>query len=216
MIDWSELANWSEYTKLLIGLAALVDPLSAAAVFLGIAVNYSGSERGQIALVASLSLAVTLIVFTFLGELILNVFGIQLSAFQVAGGILLLLMALEMMRESGESDIHSLQGPPTKIAIGIVPLAIPLLAGPAAMSTVVIYTHLHEGVAHKILMTAVILTIAVITLAIFRVAPRLLPYLGQTGLTVLNRIIGLIVAAVAIEFILDGIARRYPSVFLSG
>ncbi len=215
MFDWSELLNWTEYSKLFIGLLAMVDPLSAAIIFLGLVGTYTAAERTKVAVITALTFGVTMIVFAFFGTQILGIFGISIAGFQVAGGILLLLMALDMLRSEVDIDSAAAESSTGKFSIAIVPLAIPLLAGPGALSTAVIYTGFHEGISHRVLVSIVIIAVALVTLIIFRLAPLLLSKLGKSGLTVVNRVMGLIVAAIAVEFILDGVASHY-SILTSG
>jgi multiple antibiotic resistance protein len=211
MFDLNQLLDWTEYTKLLIGLLAIASPLSAIPIFLGLTSDRTPAERQRIALVAASVAAATLLVFTFLGKALLSLFGITIEAFQIAGGILLLLMALGMMgalpgaTTSDESDSSG------RASIGIVPLAIPLLAGPGAISTILIYAHRHESLAHDLLVSGVIISVMTIVFLTLRLSTVIGPKLGKTGISVLNRIMGLIVAAIAVEFIVDGLAARFPA-----
>ncbi len=213
-IDWSELANWNEYTKILIGLFALVSPPIIIPLFLGIVSGLSTSEKRQVANAGSISFGITMWVFIFFGGGLLDVFGISIEVFRIAGGFLLFLIALDMLRSEAPSESSFEKPNAQKIssafAAGIVPLAIPILAGPGAISTVVVFANIHEGIEHKILVSAVILTLVaylVILLNIISVSERLI---GRNVTIIFNKIMGLIICAIAFEFILDGIAGHFP------
>src|SRR5687767_11594460 len=144
MLDWSELQNWNEYLKLLVGLLAIIDPLAVVPAFLSLAGRYTTAEKRQIATVAPIAVFFTLLIFTFFGAAILELFAISLAAFRIAGGILLLLLALDMMRSHDKpTDAPQSSSPKPPASLAIIPLAIPLMAGPGAISTVIIYSTLH-------------------------------------------------------------------------
>jgi multiple antibiotic resistance protein len=209
-MDWSELLNWDEYSKLLIGLLALTEPLGTTPVLLGMTEKFSLAQKKRIVNVAIITFIVTLLVFTYIGVYILNLFGITIGAFKIAGGVLILFYALEMMGlirlpPSGEPSLGD------KVStIGIVPIGIPLLSGPGAISAIIIYASAHEGISHKLLVNGVIISVALIVFLIFRSSLILGPRIGDTGTTVLNRVMGLILTAISIEFILDGIVAHFP------
>lgn len=213
MFDWSELLNWSEYTKLLAGLFAITAPLGATPVFIGYVGHLGKKQQNTAAVVTVLAYFVLLSIFTFLGEAILAFFGITLAAFQVAGGLLLLLSALDMLRSNGDSDPDETDGPKEEInpvSIAIAPLAIPLLAGPGAISTIMIYAGYHDSLAHSLLLTFVIFTVALIVFLLFRGALQMGTLLNQTTTIIINRVMGMIIASIAIEFIMDGFAGHFP------
>ncbi|GAB4425793.1 MAG: YchE family NAAT transporter [Anaerolineales bacterium] len=209
-MNWAEISNWTEYSKLFIGLFAIAGPLSAVPIFLGLTGNKPVSEKNRVALVAILTFSVTLLVFTYFGEAILEIFGISLAAFRVAGGILLLLSALDMMRSDSSSKPVESSSASSSTAIGIVPLAIPFLSGPGAISTVIIYASVHEGLEHLLLVSLVILSVALLVYLVFRMAMSMGSLLGDTANLVMNRVMGLIVASIAIEFIFHGLAEHFP------
>ena len=209
-MDWAELSNWTEYSKLLIGLLAITGPLSTVPIFLGLTANSSSTERRLVALVAVVTAAITLLIFAFFGQSILDIFGISLAAFRIAGGILLLLTALDMMRSDVAAKPAESAAPRKTAAIGIAPIAIPLLAGPGAISTIIIYASAHESSAHAVLVSLVILGVMLLVYLIFRLALSMGSLIGDTATTIMNRVMGLIVASIAIEFIIHGIAEHFP------
>lgn len=211
MIDFSELLNWREYSRLLIALLAITNPVSTVPVFLGLIGDRPPADMRRTALFASIAVAVTLLIFVFLGDAILDLFGITIHAFRIAGGILLLLVALEMMRLKASVGPFELER--TSLAsVAVVPIAIPLLAGPGAITTVIVFSSLHDSAAHDILVSTVVLSVACITYVVLRFAPMVSSFVGPTGITVLERVAGLIIAAIAIEFVLDGISGHFPDI----
>src|SRR3990172_4045032 len=131
MVNASELRDWNEYLKLFIGLFVIVDPLSLTPIFLGMVRGRTDEEKRRVVSYASLAFSLALLLFVFFGKAILDVFAIRLSSFRIAGGLLLLIMSFEMLRtriDSGSGDDESSKGDVTSVAI--VPIAIPLLAGP--------------------------------------------------------------------------------------
>ena len=205
------MLNWPEYTKLLAGLLAITNPLASIPVFLGLADSRTPAERHRIALIAAITFTATLFVFTFFGEALLKLFGITIEAFRIAGGVLLLLIALEMMRPqpgAPEPDGTDNSG---RTSMGVIPLAIPMLSGPGAISTIIIYAHRHESLSHDLIVSGVIISVGVIVFVALRLASPVGSILGKTGMTVFNRIMGLIIAAIAVEFIIDGLAAHFPA-----
>jgi len=212
MSHWFTQQNWNEYLKLLVGLVAIIRPFAVVPTFLNLSAHHTSAEKRQIASVTALTVVVTLVVFTFFGQAILNLFAISLAVFRVAGGLVMLLLALDMLRAHNQPAAT----PPSKsakpiTAIAIVPLAIPLLASPGAISTIVIYATLHTSLSHKILVSGVIVVAVAIVFVVLQIAIRTGKPLSETARLVFNQLMGLIIAAVAIEFIMGGLAAYFPS-----
>lgn len=178
-------------------------------MFVALTENFSKRKQRQISFVTALTYASLLLVFAYFSESILAMFGITLEAFKVAGGILLLLNALDMMKSSPVSK-GTVDRLSNGVSVGIVPLAIPILAGPGAISTIIVFAHLHEGFAHKLIVTGVIVSASAIIYGLFLVTVKMGSFLGPTAATVINRIMGLIIASIGIEFILDGVGEHFP------
>ncbi|MDD4856613.1 MAG: YchE family NAAT transporter [Candidatus Krumholzibacteria bacterium] len=198
---------WNEYVKIIIALIVIIDPLGAIPIFIGLTAGQTDAQRGRTARVASLSVAIILIVSCLIGEWILKLFGISIASFRIGGGILLLLMSIAMMNarispakrtESEEEEAHG------KENIAVVPLAIPLLAGPGAISLVIIYADKITGAVN----TGVLILICIVASALMwgalRLSVPISKLLGQTGINIATRIMGLILAAISIEFIASG------------
>jgi len=187
---------------------AIVDPFAAAPIFLAITPRDSNDSRRRMARLASIVCGGVLLVFAFTGNLIFDFFGISPSAFKVAGGILLLALALDMMRaKSGPSPAspEEKEEGVAKADVAITPLAIPLLAGPGAMSTVALLGTQAAGswwmrgaVAASIILTSLL------SWLILAYADGLIRVVGQIGVRIVTRIMGLLLAGMGAQFILSG------------
>jgi multiple antibiotic resistance protein len=200
----------------LLSLSAIffvVDPIAVVPVFLGMTKNDSPEKKRQMARRASITAFFVLATFAVAGTLIMKALSITLAAFKVAGGVLLLITAVEMMRATetrtrmtAEEQREGEERPD----VAIFPLAIPLLAGPGSIATVLALM----GRAPRLLFAVpVILSIAVTCVASYAMLAAAGPVarvLGKTGLTVLNRVIGLIIGAIAVQFLFDGVRDAFP------
>lgn len=135
MLDFNELGNWPEYVKIYVGLIALVPAPIVIPLFLGVMTGRTVAEKKSAAFIGAVGFLIAMLLFTFIGDAILAAFGISLAAFRLAGGFLLLLIALEMMRSdpTNQPKDEGKQGG-SALALGIVPITIPILAGPGALS----------------------------------------------------------------------------------
>jgi len=205
--------NWNEYMQLLAGLISVVNPISAMPIFLSLTATKSGEQRRQTAMTTAFAVAMVLFTSLLAGEPILNFFGIGLPAFRVAGGLLLLLMGISMLRVSDDRSRHTPEEDAEsheKSSVAVVPLAIPLLAGRGAISTTIVYAHRDLSLAHYLLFSGVIVSVSVIVLLILLLAPRIIAVMGQTGMNVVTRVMGLLLTSTAVEFIADGLTELFP------
>lgn len=208
------MEHWTEYTRFFTALFVILDPFAAVPIFLVLTKTYSAVERGRIANIAAVTVLLVLVVAALTGETLLNGMGTSLASFRVGGGIVLLLMALAMLQ--GQTD--AVRTTPAEEAeaedrhsIAVVPLAIPLLAGPGSISTVIIQMHRSDTDYHGLL---VILSIALVCLflwLVLRMATTIGRMLGQIGLNIINRLFGLILAAIAVEIMANGLKQLFPA-----
>jgi multiple antibiotic resistance protein len=189
----------------------IVDPVAALPSFLAITNDQSGSERRRTALRASVAMALLLVVFAAGGKWIFRLFGITLPAFRIAGGVILWFVALDMLRgqrSTQESSEEVAEGE-AKEDVALTPLAMPILAGPGSISAVMVLSGQAHDLAHaSVLYLAIILT-ALLTYLTLRVGDKLMKTLGQTGIRVVTRLMGLLLTAVATQFIVTGIAEAF-------
>lgn len=206
--------DFAELIKAAFALFAIVDPVGVIPLFLLATQGYTLAQSHAAARIAALTVLGVLSLFTFLGEPLLMFFGIRLAAFSVAGGLLLLLLALSMVQahvspqrqtqdeavEAGEKD-----------AVGVVPLGIPLLAGPGAITHMIVAAGAVEGnLAHQGMLLIPVAAVALSVWLAFRAAPLIARRLGRTGIHVVTRLMGLIIAAISIEMIAGGLGKLFP------
>ena len=210
MFESVELREWNEYVRLLVGLLALINPLTVLPIFLGLVQGRTEADKRHISMVASVTVLITLLCFTYLGGALLDLFAITIESFRIAGGILLLLTALEMMRAKSGARASGEDTEVSITSIGIVPLGIPLLAGPGAIVTTIVDATALSSVAHKLVVSLVVVLVAVVVYVALRLSAKAGKYLSPTAMTIFNRVMGLIIASIAIEFMLGGLAARFP------
>ncbi|MBO1924911.1 YchE family NAAT transporter [Thiomicrorhabdus sp. 6S3-12] len=206
--------EYTEYTKFLVGLIAVVNPIGALPIFLAMTSDLSLPERKKIVHITVTAVAAILLVALFFGEAILEFFGISINSFRVGGGILILLMAISMMHTKGEKPIRSKEDEfdsEQNDSIGVVPLAMPLLAGPGAISAVIIEAHRQSGVAHYGFLGLDILILSFLLWVTLMMTPWFTRHISQVGINIITRIMGLLLAAIAIEFIANGLKGLFPS-----
>ena len=185
----------------------IVDPLAAIPAFLTMTADDSLDRRRAMALKASIASTLILIVFALAGGAIFKLFGVTLPSFRIAGGIILGLSAVEMLRAdrpSRETQEEIREGI-EKVDISITPLAIPLLAGPGAISTVMVLTHQTASWMISVPVYVAIVLTGVATYVLLSFSALLLRVLGTTGIHVMSRLMGLVLAAMAVQFVLDGL-----------
>lgn len=205
--------SWTEYAKFLVGLLAIVNPTGAIPIFIGLTTGQSARERHRTGLLAAVSAGVVLMVTLVAGESLLHVFGIGIASFRVGGGILILLMSISMMhaRVSPAKQVEQeAQEAADKDSVAVVPLGIPLLAGPGAIGTVILYTQRDTSLVHHLVLGGGVLVVVSVAWLSFRLAPFVASLLGKTGINVFTRIMGLIIAAIGVEFIASGLKQLLP------
>ncbi len=198
-------------TQLALALPAVffvVDPIGVVPLFIAMTAHDSKEKARAMALKASLTGALLLIVFTVFGAFIFKLFGVTLPAFRVAGGLLLMLTALDMVRArpsaTRTSEAETQEGA-QKDDIAIVPLAIPLLAGPGSIATVMVLMSSGDGgVGNTLAVVAAVLITFFTTWLLLRAAHHVKRVLGQSGIAIMQRVFGLILAAIAVQFVFEG------------
>jgi len=204
--------------KPLVTLLAIVNPLAIVPFFIHYTQNFSPVQRRSTIQVSSFSAFVVIAVSALAGLQILEFFGISLASFQVGGGMLLLTSALNMLNAQpaeAKPSSHELQDGAEKAAMGasiaVVPLTIPLLTGPATMSTVVIYADKAKTFLQMSTLVGYGVVVALATALCFSLAQPIARVLGKTGINVMTRLMGLILAALAVEVMSDGLTKLFPA-----
>jgi len=203
--------------KPLVTLLAIVNPLAIVPFFIHYTQNFSAAQRRSTIQVSSFSAFVVIAISALAGLQILEFFGISLASFQVGGGMLLLTSALNMLNAQpaeAKTSTHELEDGVEKAAMGasiaVVPLTIPLLTGPATMSTVVIYADKAKTLLQMGTLVGYGVVVALATALCFSLAQPIARVLGKTGINVMTRLMGLILAALAVEVMSDGLTKLFP------
>jgi multiple antibiotic resistance protein len=202
------------YVKVFVAMIVIVNPLGIMPVFVAMTPHAGERERKQIARMASLAVLVVLLIAAILGERVLEMFGISIASFKVGGAILILTAALSMMQAMPSRDKQTpeeAKEAEDKASIAVVPLAIPLLAGPGAMSTIIIYASQKKTILHVALVCGVVVGIAVATWLALRIASKVGSRMSTTTVNVATRIMGLLLAALAVEIFAGGIVELIPA-----
>jgi multiple antibiotic resistance protein len=169
--------------------------------------------RRRIAALSAFSVAIVLITSCLFGEFLLHFFGVSMAAFRVGGGILVMLVAVAMFHAQlswSKATPEETREAEHKEDVAIVPLAIPLLAGPGAISTVIIFANQSSTLVHKGSLSLVCALVAVVVWITFRMAIPIGKWLGKTGINVVTRLMGLLLAAIAVEIIVSGLGKLLP------
>ncbi|MEI8311047.1 MAG: MarC family protein [Verrucomicrobiota bacterium] len=199
--------------KALIAIIVLINPLEGIPLFLARTAAMTNTSRLGVAKRASLTVLVLLLGAMAGGKAILYLFGIQIATFTIAGGIIILLIALKMVLQPPKTESTPSEGSGD---IAIVPLGTPLLAGPGPISSVIVFSSKGIGPDGSIWISDAILLLlialaATITYLSLRMALPVGRWLGQTGINVLTRLAGILVAAIALQMILSGLLETFPA-----
>ena len=206
-----------EYTLLtLSSLFVILDPIAVVPLFLAMTPNDTPAQRIRMARLACLVSAGVLMVFALVGKWIFKFLGITMPAFQIAASIVLLLVALDMLRaqrsrvqETSEETAAGVE----KNDIAITPLAIPMLAGPGAISTAIMLHNQAANVAQRVALYLCIVAVSVASYLVLRISARGARWLSPIAMNITVRIMGLLLAAVAIQFMLKALHQVNPSLF---
>ena len=201
--------------KPLIALLAIVNPIGVVPFFIHFTQNLNPAQRQRTMKVSAFSAFMVIAVSAMAGQKIIGFFGISIASFQVGGGMLLLISSLHMLNaqpaESGKDDLVEGQNKADAGAsVAVVPLTIPLLTGPATISTMVIYAEKTRTFVEHAVLVGYGLVIGAATWAAFAASGRIAKVLGRTGINVMTRLMGLILAAMAVELLADGLVKLFP------
>ena len=191
-------------------LFVIVDPLATAPAFLAMTPKDTPEQRLRTAKVACCTLAAVLLIFSMAGMAIFKVFGITMPAFQIAASIVLLIIALDMLRVQRsrlQETREEKQAGTEKNDIAVTPLAIPMLAGPGAISTTILLQNEARTIPQHIALYGCIVAVALATYLIFRLAVRGARWLNPIAMSIAIRVMGLLLAAIAVQFMLNAILQ---------
>lgn len=199
--------------KFFISLLALINPLGAIPLFISLTDQQTSTEKRHTIKVAAISVALVVVCSGLFGEHIIRFFGISVASLEVGGGIIMLLMAVNMLNaqvgnnRATDEERYEAEVRPN---IAVVPLAIPLLTGPGTISTVIIYAGRAQHWTQMLWLVAIGVALGAVCWLALRLAERIEGWLGRTGINIGTRLMGLILSALAVEFIIDGLRVLLP------
>ena len=203
--------------QMFIAIFALMNPFSLLGIYLDITQKFSESYKKKLLLVMVIAVNIILLTFLFGGEELLGFFGVDLAGFTVAGGIIIFIMGLTMVRAK-HSEIHhtSEEGEEAKstespASVGVVPLAIPILAGPGTISVVINNAHTFNSLTGDLAIVIGIVLVSIIVYFVFRFGTIIAKKLGKTGMNIITRIMGLILMAMAFDMMAKGLTGLFPA-----
>ncbi|MEO8446682.1 MAG: NAAT family transporter [bacterium] len=201
------------YIKIFIAIIVLVNPVEGIPLFLSKTHTNSRDEKIAIAKKTSFAVFIILIISLFLGRYVLELFGISIASFTLAGGIIIFLISIQMVIGKTDSGEKSLPGDPAEANedVAIVPLAIPLLAGPGAISSVIVYGSQSAGLWQDLILSIVVIVVAFVVWLALNASTRMEKALNETGIKVMTKISGLLVTAIAIELIFSSLLKIVPA-----
>ena len=193
-------------------LFSMMNPIGNVGVFAGMTTDRPEAEARRIAWTCAGAIAITLLIVAWTGSLLLEFFGITVDSLRAAGGVIVLLIGLHMLSNKSEHQ-HSpaeVEDANTRASIAVVPLAIPIVAGPGTMAAVLVAAQQHPSILSKVEMSIVILALAALSGLLFRFAAPISKRLGKSGMGVVTRVMGMILAAIAMGMLADGLKGMLP------
>jgi len=189
-------------------LLVIIDPAGLTPIFIALTQGMDAKERRKIALRACIIAALLMLMFLFLGEAVLGFIGISMPAFRIAGGILLFLTALEMLfqRRQQRREENAAEEPNDP---SVFPLALPLIVGPGTITTLILLAGQADGPADMAAIIGVAFSVLALVFIAFLAAPPIERALGKTGIDIVTRILGMLLAALAIQFVIDGLRQSF-------
>jgi multiple antibiotic resistance protein len=203
----------TEYVEIFTAILVTVNPIGVLPLFVAMVRNQSEQERRRTARLTAFSVAIVLAASCVFGEAVLHIFGVGIASFRVGGGILVMLIAISMFHAQlswSKATPEETREAEEKTDIAVVPLAIPLLSGPGAISTVIIFADQSPDWAHKGFLVATCVMVAITVWISLRMAIPIGAWLGKTGINIVTRLMSLLLAAIAVEIIVGGLVKLLP------
>jgi multiple antibiotic resistance protein len=202
------------FTTAFITLAVIIDPPGCAPIFASLTAGTDAAHRRMMAIRSAAVAWAILMFFALLGEPLLRTLGISLSAFRLAGGIMLFMIALDMVferrTERREERAEEIKGTPEAEDISVFPMAIPMIAGPGSIASIMLLTARADGAVEDVVVLAAMTSVILLTLIALLMAGPLMKLIGAKLEAMITRILGVILAALAAQFVLDGLERSLP------
>lgn len=207
--------EFSHYIKIFIALLALVNPFEALPFFLSGTKSLTKQQKVFVAKKTFISVFIILVFSQYFGKYLLEMFGISTASFSIAGGIIIFLIALNMVIGDSDSNEKSVPNQPGNIdfaAIAVVPLATPLLAGPGPMSSIIVYGSISTGWEYDIILSAIVFLISFTVFLVLNAASRMEKILTPNRVKIITKISGLFVAAIAVEIVINAVKELLKTV----
>ncbi|PPC87061.1 MAG: amino acid transporter [Methylotenera sp.] len=204
--------------KITIALLAIVNPIGSLPIFISATDGWSKPDRAKTARTVALTVFIVLSLAAFIGDGILNFFGISIPSFQVGGGILIMLISISMMhgKQGGtRQTAEEAQSMAEREVIAIVPLSIPLLAGPGAISSMILSAQQQPTLLGHLSLVLPVLLVSIVIWLVLKLSDNITQRLGTIGINIITRLMGLILAAMAVEFIAHGLTGLFPQLSIS-
>lgn len=205
--------DWGTYAHNATALFVIANPIGVTPIFISLTNRQTEEQRRHTARLTATTVVIVLVVAMFLGEIILHFFGIRMASFRAGGGILILLMAIAMLQARPSRTHHTAEESKeaaVRDEVAVVPLGVPLVAGPGTISTVIIYADQVDTWFDMTMLFLTILGVAGSVWIALRLSDRIRVMLGTTGINIVTRLLGLILAAVGVEFLADGLTQLLP------
>lgn len=204
--------NLSEFANYFVALLVITNPLSALPAILRVTRHQSDQQKKRTALIATFAIGIILLIATWIGTPLLAILGIGVPSFQVAGGMVLLTLAFSMLNATESPIKQTIEEQKEKISDNgaIVPLAIPIIAGPGAMSTIIVSVNLYQGVLNQIFLSIAALLVTLALGSVLFFSSTLEKMIGTQGINIFNRIGGLLLASIAIQALANGALGLFP------
>ena len=203
----------AELVTFAIAMLAITNPIGNLAIFASLTGDKTPEEKKKTAFTAGVAITIILIVVTWTGGLLLRAFGIDIASFETAGGVIIALMGISMLHAK-TSPIHHTQeeqdDAKTKTSVAVVPIAIPIVAGPGAITTIIVNTHQYQTIEDKVMISGVCILIAVLLWLCFFFSAPVSRMLGVSGIKIVTRIMGIVLASIAFGMITSGLKALLP------
>lgn len=200
----------------LVTFLVIIDPPGCAPIFAGLTRGATPAHRRAMAIRSSLIAWLILMFFAIFGKPLLHALGISLASFRIAGGILLFYIAVEMVfekrTERRENRAHSIEGTPEGEDVSVFPMAMPMIAGPGSIASAMLWVSRAETLVHVAIVLAAITVVMLMTMATLLAAGPLMRLIGDRIESAITRILGVILAALAAQFVIDGLKQSFPHV----
>jgi multiple antibiotic resistance protein len=203
-----------DFVKTFISLLALINPIGAIPIFLSLTSTQSDAEQKHTIRIASIAVVCVVAISALLGQQIIRFFGISVGSLEVGGGIIMLLMAINMLNAqvgNTRATAEEKDEAEFKSSIAVVPLAIPLLTGPGTISTVIIYAEKAQHWYQVLALVAIGVALGAVVYGALHLAEQIARWVGRTGINIATRLMGLMLSALAVEFMVDGLKTLLPN-----